>query len=392
MRTHKSRTEAEWGDASQRPLPLAAGESSRDVRVWIAVARKWWVILLCAILAGAISVAYASRHQTVRYRADAVVVASRSPIPDDDLSTVLQTVFATDPILDPAITQLGIEATPSELLSSGVVASDSQEGGALEITVRAQSPELAQELANAIAENFKSVAEADGLGRFAVLEETGAVATALISLPRAGLMGTLLGGLLGFSLLATTYFFNQPVLSESEALVLLGADASFSVWLRLLAGPALFDSSRRSLSRKVPEISPQEAVLAVLRAAAGEQGRSANICCILLEGSGRKRQRGGVRWSSGARTIAEQAVLEQMDARPFNPPTLTKPSQNAAVSWISSTDERLPEALNETEAVIILVPAGARRGSLEALAEELFVSGDNKLRVLLFMNIKRALL
>lgn len=378
------------GVHNARPRPSSLPSIVSDFSIWRTILRKWWVVVLLAVAGGTLGVAYADAQPT-DYEAESVVVATRSRIPREDLSSVLETIFPTDPILESVITDLGLGTSPQSLLSEGTLSADSEAGGSLVITALESLPDLARDLANSAARNFALVAEQEGLGTYAVLEARDASATNSGVMRQLVAIGVGLGGLIGASLIFLVYFMNQPILTEPEAVRELVSDASLAAHVRVTFLPRLPSTSQRS-SERVARVTPKEIARATLRAAVGGSDQSLRVCCVVVEsrrlGATTGRRNGLGRWRKSSR--AHRTLLAQMNAKPY-PEAETVPSpKGLEVSWIGSRDERLHEAIFHSDSMVVLVHADCRRTSLQFLAEELYASANSKRRVLLFITVTRS--
>jgi capsular polysaccharide biosynthesis protein len=125
------------------------------------------VALGIPILAAAIGISVANGAERL-YVSQAVAVATKTKIPPDDFAQVAPSVFATDTVLDPVISELSLSQTPAQLLSSGTLSAEAVEQTvAVRIVAQASDPTRAQELANAATD---SLSRALGVYRVAELK------------------------------------------------------------------------------------------------------------------------------------------------------------------------------------------------------------------------------
>jgi hypothetical protein len=383
-----------------------------DYSVWKAVWRKWWVILIFIIAGGVLGIAYAA-EQPVEYQARSVVVATSSRIPREDISSVLETVFPTDPILEPINADLDLQTDAQAMLASGALVGDSSPGGSLVITALDESPQLSQDLANAAATSFSQVAEDKDLGEFSVLEARDSSPTDTRTSRQLFVIGSGMGGAIGLFVIFGVSFLRQPVLTKSDAAYELPVDAVLSAHVKL---PLI--RSFRSTSggaRGSASVFPHEISAAAVRLARGDSGRPLRICCIAVtkrprfgreertNGSGHRsksrryhraarRNDGG----DGHRTLrnrkrthkAQRTILSQMNAQFFSDTVDDTPRDQTPIVWIGSNDPRLTRAVMSSAGVIVLVPAGCRRRVLQSVAEEL-VTVNYERGVAIFVATKR---
>lgn len=382
-----SQHEAATGLQLKRPRPSTLPSAAPDFSVWRTVLRRWWVVLLFAAIGGVLGVAYAE-SQPIQYQAEAVVVATKSRIPREDISSVLETVFPTDPVLESVVADLGLRHSAHALISQGTLSADSETGGSLVISARESSPEVAEDLANSAARNFAFIADDKGLGTFAVLEARDTSATGSEVTRQLAAIGIGLGGLIGASLVFGLYFLRQPILTEREATQELVSEASLAGHVRLPPLPSFMWTGRRSVQR-VRRVIPKEIAPAVLRAAVDGTVLPAKVCCILVE---RRRFGGRKSLRPGRIPPAERILLDLMNAEPYSEGASLSPHAGIEVSWIGSRDDRLTEAVFPSAGVVVLVRAGCPRPSLQSVAEELYASAGHKRRVTLFVTVSRSLL
>jgi hypothetical protein len=148
-----------------------------NVHRFLELVKRWWrVIAAAAVLGGGLGFAAAS--PTDAYFARALVVATNPSVPPDQVSTVLQSIFPTDAVLEPTTSAVGIDASPRYLLSSGALSVEpGQSKLAVTIVGRARDPRLAVELANEAAGHLAAVADVNGFGTFAVFPWEGPATT-----------------------------------------------------------------------------------------------------------------------------------------------------------------------------------------------------------------------
>jgi capsular polysaccharide biosynthesis protein len=112
------------------------------------------VALGIPILAAAIGISVANGAERL-YVSQAVAIATKTKIPPDDFAQVAPSVFATDTVLDPVISELSLSQTPAQLLSSGTLSAEAVEQTvAVRIVAQASDPTRAQELANAATDSL----------------------------------------------------------------------------------------------------------------------------------------------------------------------------------------------------------------------------------------------
>lgn len=350
--------------------PADAGASIPSVEhrsVWRAVFHNWGLLVVFAVIGGALGWVVGSRTDPV-YEAQTVVTVSKTQLPteDFDLGT---TIFETDTVIVPVIEELGLDVEPQKLLGSGQLQAQPVTGGGLSITGQAAEPDLAVDLANAAAESFATQLRLRDLGTAAVLSATDADRAAGPTESLLTVTGLVVGGLLGLVISVIVFFIRQPVLSEREALGEFPADAAFSVRVR----PAARWTLRRM---KGTAVFPGGVIGAIWRSARSPGKESPRICCVLV---GRRRRDKTLR-----ALISEMRVASEFSGQ-------TSDNELASLYWVRARDGSLPEAFDPADVVVALVSEGAPRKVLRGLAEELLVAPEQKRWTLVFVRSARSL-
>jgi capsular polysaccharide biosynthesis protein len=126
---------------------------------------RWWVVLLCAIVALIAAAVYVER-QPKEYQATAKLLfttnslpsqvagvqSNQSLDPEGDKATDVQLVTTTT-VAELVIKKLDLHATPNELLSS-ISASNPENDYVVDVSATERHPKLAAEIANAFVEEF----------------------------------------------------------------------------------------------------------------------------------------------------------------------------------------------------------------------------------------------
>ena len=199
---------------------------------YVAAVRKRWVMILVAILVGALAGFAYSQTVTPRYRAvSSVFVSTEQGSTVQDLlqgSTFTQNLvtsyaaLATMPaVLDPVIDELDLRTTPREL-SERVTATVPLDTAIVEITAEAGRPELAAQIANSTAEQLsQTVSE---------VSPTSEVGTSSVKL----------------TVVATAEPPRYPFAPNTRLLVAGGGAAGLAVGVLLAMGLTLFDTRIRT--------------------------------------------------------------------------------------------------------------------------------------------------
>ena len=134
------------------------------VDIFFTLLKKWWIILVSAIVVGALSFTYFSFIVTPTYTSNARILVGRQEDPRDtttsftintlNIATNLTKEFAiliTEPIvLDPVVKSLDLKTSGKALSSAVSVSSPGKELRILDISVKASTPEMAYKLNNEI--------------------------------------------------------------------------------------------------------------------------------------------------------------------------------------------------------------------------------------------------
>lgn len=349
--------------------PGAPGATSHK-SVHRILIRWWWIILVGALVGGAIGYVSA-RGDPPTYEADALVVASTSSIQSTDFGPLAEAAFGTNAVLQPVIDRLGLRATPQSLLTSGQLKAKSvSDTVALRITGRSRDAQLASDLAAVAAESFASAATDKQMGTFAVFGPGGFPGTLEPPLTRQdSVLGALAGGTIAALLLLLFIVARRPILTTEEATREFAADAAFSARVRIPISafvPWRIDRSE--------QIHPRGLVPMIWQIADSDSSRSASrICCVLV--------------ANGRRT--NRALLTLLQDLKTYPPVNSQ--REAQLSWTDLPSALLPATLTGATTVVALVAAGAPRRSLQALDEETrTVMGDmTRILVLVKRDIRR---
>jgi len=317
------------------------------------------------LVGAAIVGALAPRGETT-YQASAVVVATKTSIPLENLGSTAQVAFGTDTVVQPVIRQLGLHVTARDLLSSGQLAASPVSGtGALTITGRSREPRLATDLVNAAVQSFIAAAEKKGLGTFTQFG-TGASPSALPPPSRTewaalGFMATLSVGLV---LLLGLYFIRRPVMTKEEAREVLAPIYT----LRVRAARAWPPLPWRAESNGV-RLNPG-GFLDGMRLALADFSEGPNYVCWVYVGPENHR-------------LQEQVFGLIQDVYP----ELTNDSNHGTLPTILAASDPLLEVLIESKVkvVVTLVVARVPLRSLITLNDELEASPRKRPRIVVFV-------
>lgn len=199
----------------RRPTADYEGDtgSGRYAGRWLVM--RWWAVLLGALL-GVLAGAVLGTRQQPTYETRAVVVASETELEADSFGDLGATLFATDSVLEPVVTDLGLPYDWETLITTGTLEANVVSGAvALEVTATALDPETAESLATTAAGSFASRAEINGLGIFEVVgtsaTEQDSAAFRLWWVLGAG------GAFLALAVLVLLYTLRQPVVALQQA-------------------------------------------------------------------------------------------------------------------------------------------------------------------------------
>lgn len=299
------------------------------------------------------------------YRAEAVVVASQTPLPIEDFGELGVALFRTDTVLNPVINELNLDVTPDSLLSGDHLEVEPVPNAiAIEIIARDSDPQLAQDLVNAVAESFASALTSREMGTFEVFEDDDVAPISPQTAADAALLGAVLGFVGGATLSLLRILITQPILSREEALEILPADMTFSALVRL---PFAIPFTKRPDS--AAEIVPHNLVPAISRAATEDDEGPRRPCFVLAERSKR-----------GDRSV--RALLKEMKV--VGLPRRISHARKAGY-WVQTNDERLAKAVELSDVTVALISEGVSRRSLRYLSEEMLAVPGRSLDILVFV-------
>ncbi len=357
-----------WREREGNQLPesnIQEPASRRDLGSVLRVAgRGWPLVAVIVIVVAGVSVWNDTRDPRL-YQSQSVVTAVKTPIPVENFELAV-TLFATDEVLGPVVSALGLEATPGQLLAARALEADWVSGGGVEIVGRSSSPQAAVNLANLAAESFATTMEEKGLGTFAVLSAEAAIEVGRSSPVIAALAGGALGGLVGMSVLAAAFVFRQPLVTEQDALAEFPADRVYGVQVRL----------RSALGRgqeREAVILPAGIESAIIRETNHERGGGDKgvLCCLLFE----KHRRGDrpVRY-----------LLEKMDVL-----HRWTPLKKLDRYWIDASEGVPLKPLERATTVLLIVSEGCRRAALREVSEESLAVSSGPSWILVFVKRRR---
>ena len=337
----------------RRWMPPSPGTPSRESTFAQArnryVVSHWRVVALSILMGGIAGFAQAELMPDV-YVAETAVIATVSDVTADQIGPIAETAFSTDPVLQPVIDQLDLQGTPASLISTGALEARSlSDGPALLITGRASDPILAADLANAATDSFVAVAEAKGLGTFASFESAGPGTLEPHQPARLVLLGVLAGAGVSLVVLVTMFFLRDPVVTEESARMDFQADAAFRLRVRERRSAGGTDELHQA---DAFDVWPRAALNSLWETIRERDGRGA--CAVIVSG-------GDAEWAAAAVARKLESRLENQGQRRGRLDGFS----------FSSTDPRLPEVLEASNAVVAIVPSGSPRRSLRRVDEEL---------------------
>ena len=140
-----------------------------EIRDYIRILRKSWILIVCLVLAGVAAAAVASLLATPKYQAQTSLFVSvqtsdtstngdlvqGSSFAQQKVASYVATVSSAR-VLEPVIKKLKLDVTPSELASQ-ITASSPLNTVLVNIEVRASTPQGAANIANAVGESFRNL-------------------------------------------------------------------------------------------------------------------------------------------------------------------------------------------------------------------------------------------
>lgn len=315
------------------------------------------------IVVAAVTVWNDSRGPSL-YESQSVVNAVSTPIPVENFELSV-TLFATDEVIGPVASQLGLDATPGQILAQRTLEADWVSGGGVAIVGRSSSPQEAVELANLAAQSFQTTLQEKDLGTFAVFQGEFATEVGRRSPVIAALAGGVLGGLLGLSALATVFSVRQPLVTEQDALAEFPADRVYGVQVRLG-----HSGKRRGSEAAIVPLGIDSAIIRDTHVD-GEGGGDAALCCLLFE----KRRRGdrAVRY-----LLSEMDVLHRWS-----------PARKLDRYWIEAANGVPLKPLERATTVLLMVSEGSPRAALRDVSEESLALSSRPSWILVFVKRRR---
>ena len=154
----------------------ASAETPGLVRALRVLRERWWVVVLCPIVALAVAVVYVER-QPKQYTATTKLqfvsnslpsqvagVAGEQTIDPEGVKATNVQLVTTPPVAALVVKSLKLKMTPAELLDE-VSASNPQNDYIVDVTATDQDPQLAAEIANGFAEQYVIYSEAQNVGQ-----------------------------------------------------------------------------------------------------------------------------------------------------------------------------------------------------------------------------------
>ncbi len=352
--------------------------SGSDRPVWRYVVRWWWIIVLGGIAGATVGLVTASDVPVV-YEARSIVFASESSIPAEDFENLGASAFATDTVIQPVITELGLDVSVEELLSSNQLqGAPIRDTTAVRVIGRASDPRLAADLVNTAAESFANTATFNGMGNFSQFGDA-AVPDRPLSAPTRlyVLVGGVAGGAAVALLLLVLYFFYEPTLTEEGARDAFGADRSYTGRVRV----PLTNILRKSDKSKAVKVRPHGLLPAIQRALdTNESPDVSRVCLVALES---RVGRGG-----RATVLMNQLVAQQQNGAPQ--PTsagdvVGDSPRELAAGAMQATGVRFMASLKRSDVVVAFVSEGASLKRVRDLRDEVRITPAVKRRIVVFV-------
>jgi capsular polysaccharide biosynthesis protein len=227
------------------------------------VVRRWLILVAGFVLGGLLGFLVTAIHQDA-YVAQSLVVLTNSQIPSTQFADVARSVFATDSVLSPVISDLAItNQTPRSLISSGALSVVATPGGqAVQVVAKTQDQTLTVNLANQAAASLAKVGQDNQLGTFAVFPTQGPARRQADPVVRYTLAGALLGIIVAGLGLMLLYVFRYGLSLARDP---LRADATFHVHVRAAESGGAMNGEAHPLA-----FAPEHALPALLHGIASE--------------------------------------------------------------------------------------------------------------------------
>jgi capsular polysaccharide biosynthesis protein len=241
------------------------------------VLRRWLILVAGFVLGGLLGFLVTAIHQDA-YVAQSLVVLTNSQIPSTQFADVARSVFATDAVLSPVISDLAItNQTPRSLISSGALSVVATPGGqAVQVVAKTQDPNLTLNLANKAAESLVKVGTENQLGSMVAFPTDGPARRQADPVVRYTLAGALLGIIVAGLGLMLWYVYRHGLSLMRDP---LRADATFHVQVRPAEGDGQMNGEAHPLG-----FAPEHALPALLQGIASESGGGPVIGVVVDDG------------------------------------------------------------------------------------------------------------
>jgi hypothetical protein len=197
---------------------------------WRWLAGRWWVVALTTVL-GIVAGTFLGLRQDPSYETSTIVVAVETDLEAETFGDLGESTFATDTVLEPVVTELGLGQDWQTLVATGRLEATAVPGAvALEITGRSADPETARDLAVTAATSFAFEARNNDLGTFELFGTSPTVDDS--ATPVLWVVGAVAGMLLGLGVLLLVFAVRQPLVNVHQAEREYPADVAVSVFVR----------------------------------------------------------------------------------------------------------------------------------------------------------------
>lgn len=190
--------------------------------------KRAWIIVLCALLVGGMTLVYTANFVTPMYRAEVTMYVNNNSsntdtVSSSNLAVALQLVktyvniIKSDRVLEKVIEETGLMLTPKQI--RGMLSAESvNETEMFAVRVTSSSPQMSADIANAIADVAPGVISVIIEGSSAKVVDYAKVPTSRVSpsYTTNTIVGTLIGGILSVLFFILQHLLDTRIKTEEE--------------------------------------------------------------------------------------------------------------------------------------------------------------------------------
>lgn len=190
--------------------------------------KRAWIIVLCALLVGGMTLVYTANFVTPMYRAEVTMYVNNNSgntdtVSSSNLAVALQLVktyvniIKSDRVLEKVIEETGLMLTPKQI--RGMLSAESvNETEMFAVRITSSSPQMSADIANAIADVAPGVISVIIEGSSAKVVDYAKVPTSRVSpsYTTNTIVGTLIGGILSALFFILQHLLDTRIKTEEE--------------------------------------------------------------------------------------------------------------------------------------------------------------------------------